>query len=75
MKLNETYFLNFNQSESLKLKYKGKDIGNNELLIDSDFSGLFVDLRDTFEKKKNLGVESFRKVLASIEKNNDYTSL
>ncbi len=75
LKLNETYFLNFNQNESLKLKYKGKDIGNSELSIDPDFSGLFVDLRDQVEKKKNLGVESFRKVLACIEKNNDYTSL
>ncbi len=75
LKQNETYFLNFDNNVQLKLKYKGKDIGNNETILDSDFSGLFIDLRDRNEKKRNLGVESFRKVLASIEKNHDYTSL
>lgn len=74
-KLNETFFLHFKGEKGMKIKYKGKDIKNDELLMDTEFSGLFIDLRNNLEKKKNLGLESFRKVLASIEKENDYSSL
>jgi hypothetical protein len=75
VKPNETLFLHFLEGEGLKLKYKGKDLKNGELFLDSNFPGFFVDLRTVDDKKKNLGIESFRKVLNSIEKNNDYSSL
>jgi len=75
LKQNDTYFLNFNPEFKLKLMYKGKELGAGELLLDSDFSGVFIDLRTQNQKKKFLGIESFKKVLNSIEKENDYTSL
>jgi len=75
LKPNETFFLHFKNEKNLHLKLKGKDIGNLELLLDTEFSGLFIDGRSYINKKKNLGVESFRKVLASIDKDNDYASL
>jgi hypothetical protein len=75
VKLNETFFLHFKNEIDLKIKYKGRDLKNGELLLDTDFSGFFIDLRSILEKKRNLGLESLRKVLASIEKENDYSSL
>lgn len=75
IKQNETYFLHFKNEKDLKLKYKGKEIKNAETYLDTEFSGLLVDLRTAKEKKINLGVESFRKVLNSLEKENDYASL
>jgi hypothetical protein len=75
LKLNDTFFLHFKSEKDLKLKYKGKDLKKGETLLDTNFSGIFFDLRSSFEKKKHLGVESFRKVLKSIESEHDYSSL
>jgi hypothetical protein len=75
VKTNETFFLHFKNEKDLKLKIKGRDIKNGEYKLDTGFSGFFIDLRNNIEKKKNLGFESFKKVLASIEKENDYSSL
>lgn len=75
IQINETFFLHFNQEKDLKLKIKGRGLRNEELNLDTDFSGIFVDLRSMKNKKENLGLESFRKVISSIEKENDYTSI
>lgn len=74
LEINSTFYLHFEEI-NLRLKFKGKEIGSGEVLLDKDFPGLFIDLRTYENKKKNLGLESFRKVLSSIEKENDYTSL
>ncbi len=74
VKLNSTFYLHFTDQE-LKLKYKGKDIASGEITFDDEFPGLFVDFRTQNDKKVNFGLESFRKVLSSIEKENDYSSL
>lgn len=75
LKLNETFFLHFKNENDLKLKIKGKDVKNGDYKLDTEFSGFFIDLRSPAEKKKNLGFESFKKVLISIEKDYDYSSL
>ena len=72
---NETYFLHFNELEALNLEFKGREISKGSLDLDSSFAGIFVDKRSLIDKKNNLGVESFRKVLNSIDRNNDYSSL
>jgi len=56
------------------LKYKGKEIGKGELDLDREFGGLFFDRRGYAEKKENLGIESLRQVINSIEKTYDYSS-
>lgn len=75
LKVNDVFYLHFNGIKDIKLKLKGKGFKNIEALLNINFPGLFVDLRSSEDKKKNLGVESFRKVLSSIEKNYDYSSL
>jgi hypothetical protein len=74
LELNTTYYLYFD-GRKLRLKFKGKEVKSGEVLFDDQFPGLFIDLRSLDDKKKNLGLESFRKVLSSIEKENDYTRL
>ncbi len=74
LKINETYFLHINQEE-LKFKYKSKLFKNKEILLNSKFPGIFFDFRTIMEKKSNLGIENLRRVLLSIEQNNDYSSL
>lgn len=71
----ETFFLHFNELENIQLDYKGRDISKGSLLLDSDFAGVFVDRRSFASKKENLGIESFRRVLNSIDRNNDYSSI
>ncbi len=71
----ETYFLHFNELESIQLDFKGKEISKGSLTLDPEFAGVFIDRRTFSSKKENFGVESFRKVLNSIDKNNDYSSL
>jgi len=56
------------------IKYKGKEIGKGDLIIDRDFGGIFFDRRSTSQKKDNLGIESLRQVISSIEKTNDYSN-
>lgn len=73
--LNETAFIHFNEIENLKLEYKGREIGKGEVTFDFEYAGLFIDRRTYEDKKLNLGVESFRKVLSSIDKDSDFDSL
>lgn len=56
------------------IKYKGKEIGKGELEIDREFGGTFFDRRSFSQKKDNLGIESLREVISSIEKTNDYSN-
>lgn len=56
------------------LKYKGREIGKGELELDREFGGVFIDRRTFTEKKDNLGIESLRQVIISIEKTHDYSS-
>jgi len=72
---DETYFLYFDNDSDLKLKFKGKDIGKIDEIADRQFAGMFIDRRRFATKKDTFGIENFRKVLASIEKENDYSSL
>ena len=72
---NETYFLHFNDLDNIKLEFKGKEISRGTIELDSEYAGIFIDKRTRQNKKENLGIESFRKVLTSIDKNNDYSSL
>lgn len=57
------------------LKYKGKEIGKGDLVIDRDFGGVFIDRRSTSQKKDNLGIESLRQVISTIEKTYDYSGI
>lgn len=72
---DETFFLHFNELESIQLDFKGKETSKGSLTLDPEFAGVFVDRRSFSNKKENFGVESFRKVLNSIDKNNDYSSI
>lgn len=56
------------------IKYKGKEIGKGEFSVDREFGGIFFDRRSIFQKKDNLGIESLRQVISSIEKTNDYSN-
>ncbi len=59
---------------NLVLRYKGKEIGKGDLILDREFGGVFIDKRSSMQKKDNLGIESLRQVINSIEKTYDYSS-
>ncbi len=80
LKKDETMFIHTDEDKnniksSPLLKYKGRELGKGEVLIDTSFGGLFIDRRSYKNKKENFGVESLRQVLNSIEKSHDYSNL
>ena len=81
VKKNEVLFVHSdlhekkNLDNNILLKYKGKEIGKGELLVDQEFAGIFFDKRNNVSKKDNLGIESLRQIISSIEKTYDYSSI
>jgi hypothetical protein len=77
VKKNEVSFLHstYEKLPLIQLQYKGSEIGKGELNIDSDFKGILLDKRNYKFKKEDLALESLRKVIDSIQKNYDYSSL
>jgi len=75
LKNDNVFYLHFKDLKDLKLKLKGKDFKQIEVSLNTNFPGMLIDLRTSDDKKKNLGIESFRKVLNSIEKEYDYASI
>lgn len=71
----ETFFLHFMEEPNMTGKFKGRDIGKVEEIMDTEFPGMFIDRRKFEDKKDNFGIDNFRKVLNSIEKSHDYSSL
>lgn len=80
IKRNEVLFLHTDidskkdKEENLNIKFKGKEFGKGDLNIDREFGGIFFDRRNSFTKKENLGIESLRQVINSIEKSHDYSN-
>jgi hypothetical protein len=80
VKRGEVFFLHTDLESRLKeeknpiIKFKGKEIGKGELEVDREFGGIFFDRRNLEKKKDNLGIESLREVISSIEKTYDYSS-
>jgi len=77
VKKNEVSFLHstYEKNPSIQLIYKGSEIGKGQLDIESEFKGVLIDKRSYKFKKDFLALESLRKVIDSIQKNYDYSSL
>lgn len=77
VKKNEVSFLHssYEKTPSIQLNYKGAEIGKGQLDVDPEFKGVLIDKRNYKFKKDNLALESLRKVIDSIQKNYDYSSL
>jgi len=73
----ETLFIHSPEvfKEEFYMSYTDSNNSQEKIEINPEFQGIFIDLRSNNLKKSKTGLENLRKVVDSIQKNNDYSTL